>query len=329
MRAVAIVPTYQNASTLRAILDGLEDAGLSLLVVDDGSTDGTAQLLDAWLAEKPGRDRISFATNRGKGAALAAALAHPALSAFDVALTVDADGQHRIDDARAVLAAAGTNALVTGARDERAPGYPASSLAGRRLWAVGVRSVTGLGVSDPVCGLRAYPLDAIRPLRCRSGRYAWEEELLIRAAWHGIEIREVPIATIYQPRGERVSHFRIVRDWTESLRVWSSLAARCCFHPRPAPRTAQPLRARDGSWRRQQGMAVCLGGLLGLVFPMWIAAALSAFIGWRLRTVWPLAAIGAIGAALLADSIGPWFALPIVIASGWLVTAAARPLCNS
>jgi len=243
---------------------------------------------------------MSMPGNRGKGAALEAGLAAARERGFARAVTVDADGQHRALDARLVADAA-TDGLVVGAREERAPGYPARSLFGRRLWALGVRSLTGLGVADPVCGLRAYPLECLQDIRCRSGRFGWEEEWMVRAAWAGVIVRQVGIATIYKPPHERVSHWAW-HDWPRNVGIWAMLAASRIIAMRGplVPAHDQPLRGIDRSARVLAVMTFAVAACTGAASAHWgstglaIACAALVALAFRLHASRPLTVIAAV-----------------------------------
>ena len=288
MRTVALVPTYQNARTLPEVLQSLEAQGFDVIVVDDGSTDGSGAILAQWASGAADRRHVvNMPGNRGKGAALETGLAAARQRGFARAVTVDADGQHRAVDARLVADAA-SDGLVVGAREERAPGYPARSLFGRRLWALGVRSLTGLGVADPVCGLRAYPLERLQDIRCRSGRFGWEEEWMVRAAWAGVIVRQVGIATIYKQPHECVSHWAW-HDWPRNVGTWAMLAmGRIVALRGPlVPANDQPLRGIDRSTRTLDIVAFAVAACAGAASAPWggagLAIACAALIGLSLR----------------------------------------------
>ena len=290
MRGIAIVPTYRNLRTLPEVLAGLEAGGIAILVIDDGSDDGTGPWLDRWVLE--GRERWveHISKNRGKGAALELGLEWARTEGFDFALSVDSDGQHLTADAMrmaaemevAMAASNDAEVMLIGVREESVEGYPPRSMFGRRLWALGVRSLTGLGVADPVCGLRAYPLRTRATVRVTSGRYAWEEEFLVRAAWAGITLREIGIQTVYQPAGVRVSHFALT-DWIDSFCVWLRLAMLRVFGGASGYRPRGPLTMRERSWRRLIGAAVFVGCVTGATVTWFIALPLLTWIAWRLH----------------------------------------------
>lgn len=309
MRTIAIVPTYQNAGTLPRVLADLEAQGFPVLAVDDGSTDGTGALLHAWAAAAPERHVEAIGTNAGKGRALKRGLARARALGFARAVTVDADGQHLAADARRV-ADAHADGLTVGARAEQVDGYPARSLFGRRLWAMGVRALTGLGVPDPICGLRAYPLDGpAAAIRCRAGRFAWEEEWLVRAAWAGIPVRWESITTIYLPPGQRVSHWAW-HDWLRNVGAWMLLAAeRLLPWTGPwQPDALQPLAVPD---RSTQWLA-------------WTAFVVAAAIGAAGGAFGPNGLMAVVTLVVLLAvrwHVKPWFAARAALI-GWLVVAA-------
>jgi uncharacterized protein (DUF2062 family) len=102
---------------------------------------------------------------------------------------------------------------------------------GRRFGAFWYRFHTGLIIHDTQCGFRAYPLESILPLETPPGRYEFEIDVLIAAAWSGIAVKEIPVHRYYQPREQRVSHFRPFRDFLRCTRVNSRAALIRIFCP--------------------------------------------------------------------------------------------------
>jgi hypothetical protein len=334
MRLVAIVPTYRNPLTLPDVVGSLERSGIPTIVIDDGSGDGTAQWLEQWVREPVpvGAEQMRWCEclprNGGKGAALEVGLSLARKLGFDAALTVDADGQHLNPDALRIAGLRERGVMVVGARQERVEGYPPRSMFGRRLWALGVRSLTGLGVSDPICGLRVYPLAATESVSVRAGRYAWEEEFLVRAAWAGVEIREETITTVYQPAGVRVTHF-IGRDWVEGFTAWAWLALlRLTFAVRCA-RPRGPLVRRDRSWRRVFGCSIAAATLMGAALPPIVAIPLASLLAWRLHAPILGAVLLTALAALAAWAGLGWVAAAAAFPLAFIGARAARPLCSS
>jgi glycosyltransferase involved in cell wall biosynthesis len=207
-----LIPAYQASRSLKRVLDDLRahDAESALLVVDDGSSDGTGDI-----ARAAGIDVLSHDGNRGKGAALKSGFAWLAERGFVTAVTVDADGQHRAEDA-VMLAKHGApaSAIVLGVRDLVRDGAPKPNQLSNRFSNRWVSRFAGMQLSDTQCGLRRYPLQATLALGSDARGYGFECDLLVRAARRGIPIVEAPVHVIYPPKAERVSHFRVIADPT-------------------------------------------------------------------------------------------------------------------
>jgi len=207
-----LIPAYQASRSLKRVLDDLRalDPEGALLVVDDGSTDGTGDI-----ARAASIDVVTHDENRGKGVALKSGFAWLAERGFETAVTVDADGQHRAEDA-VMLAkhSASPKAIVLGIRDMKRDGAPGPSQFSNRFSNWWVSFFAGQQLSDTQCGLRRYPLHATLELGSDARGYGFECDMLVRAARRGIPIVEVPVHVIYPPKAERVSHFHVVADPT-------------------------------------------------------------------------------------------------------------------
>jgi uncharacterized protein (DUF2062 family) len=253
-RPVVVAPTYNNAATLPAVLAGLAGLDLPVVVVNDGSTDGTNAVLSAWAAADPAaRAALTHPRNRGKAAALRTAFAHVAAAGHTHAVTIDTDGQLSPADVAPLLVRARDRptALVLGTRDARAAGYPRRSRLGR--WASNrlVWLESGQVVSDSQCGLRVYPLAFATIARAVAEWFGYETEIITRAAWAGVPVLQVPVSCRYLPSGERVSHFRPVIDSVRALAMHARLISAAC-NPLPfTPPTARrsPTGAAPASGR--------------------------------------------------------------------------------
>jgi glycosyltransferase involved in cell wall biosynthesis len=220
-RPVVLVPTYNNARTLEDVLRRIDQNGVPVIVVDDGSRDETGALLQTWkdLESGPEHILVTHAINRGKAAALRSGFEEARGQGFSHAVTIDSDGQLAPEEIPKLLEASARepDAMVLGVRDENEPGYPTKSRLGRRASNLLVRLESGAQVRDSQCGMRVYPLDLIDFVRCRTERYAFETGILTRAAWAGCPFVEVPVTCRYD-ECERVTHFR---PWVDS---WRSVA---------------------------------------------------------------------------------------------------------
>jgi glycosyltransferase involved in cell wall biosynthesis len=215
-------------------VEGVLGLGLPIVVVNDGSTDGTDGVLRALSrVGPPGLLIETHARNRGKAAALRTGFSRLEREGYTHAVTLDTDGQLPVEAVPAFVGAAGREprALVLGVRRWRIEGCPRTSLIGRALSNAAVWLECGLRVTDTQCGLRVYPLELVRSVRCGSGRFGFETEIIVRAAWAGWPVVQVPAPCTYRPAGGRVTHFRKWRDSAAAAALHARLAtgavARC------------------------------------------------------------------------------------------------------
>lgn len=206
-----VIPTYNNAATLARVVEGVKRYASDILVVDDGSTDDTQRVL----AGLEGIRTISYSPNRGKGHALQLGLKEAARQGFRYAITLDADGQHFPEDIPAFAEAIERtpDALLIGARSLTADNMPGRNTFANRFSNFWFFVETGRRLTDTQSGFRLYPLHKIVGMRLFTSRYEFELEVIVRAVWRDIPVRNIPVRVYYPPEGERVSHFRPWRDF--------------------------------------------------------------------------------------------------------------------
>lgn len=212
----AIIPTYQNAKTLLQVVADVHRVVDTVIVVDDGSNDGTAALLDKATGNERPEKVLTHPKNCGKGAALKTGLTYARQQGFRYAVTVDADGQHRADDIPALLKAVEEepDALAIGSRGLQHENMPAKSTFANRFSNFWFALQTLQRLPDTQSGLRVYPLRRLHGLRWMSARYEAELTLLVFSACAGVKLLPVPVSVYYPPRDQRVTHFRPGRDFT-------------------------------------------------------------------------------------------------------------------
>lgn len=212
----AVIPTYQNAKTLLKVVADVHRVLDTVFVVDDGSNDGTAALLDKATGNERPEKVLTHPKNCGKGAALKTGLTYARQQGFRYAVTVDADGQHRADDIPALLKAVEEepDALAIGSRGLQHENMPAKSTFANRFSNFWFALQTLQRLPDTQSGLRVYPLRRLHGLRWMSARYEAELTLLVFSAWAGVKLLPVPVSVYYPPRDQRVTHFRPGRDFT-------------------------------------------------------------------------------------------------------------------
>ncbi len=208
MRSITVVPTYNNAKTLKTVLDRLWVYTHDILVVNDGSTDETLQILHHYPHPI---HLISYTKNRGKGYALVAGFREAMRMGYDYAITIDSDGQHYPEDLPLFFSKAKElqqPAIIVGRRELEHANKSRWSIFATRLANFWFAFQTWQYLPDTQSGYRLYPLHHLHGLNLITSRYEAELELLVFAAWHGVAIDTVPIRVYYPPKEERVSHFR-------------------------------------------------------------------------------------------------------------------------
>ena len=203
-RPVAIVPAYQAEATVGAVVRGILASVPRAVVVDDGSTDGTAPE-----ASRAGAEVLRRASNGGKGTALREGLARVLASDATHVAFVDADGQHDPADLPRLLEAArGGEDFVIGSRMGDPDSIPAYRYRTNEIGSLILSRMTGLEVEDAQSGYRVIAADVLRRLTLGARGYIIETEILLKAARYVRRYRAVPVRAIYGGP----SHYRPFRD---------------------------------------------------------------------------------------------------------------------
>ena len=210
-KTCVVIPTFNNGVSVRAVVEGCLRHCADVIVVNDGSTDGTGEILGSI----GGITVIDYAVNRGKGYALKLGLLKAREMGFSHAITIDSDGQHYPDDIPAFLAASNEHpeAIIVGNRRLEGVTRSSGSVFANKFSNFWFWVQTGCRLPDTQSGYRLYPLKRLPGLRLLTSRYEAELELLVPASWHGVDIMSIPIDVYYPPQEERVSHFRPGRDF--------------------------------------------------------------------------------------------------------------------
>jgi uncharacterized protein (DUF2062 family) len=208
-RIAVVVPVYNQPGRLREVVRRSLAVCPRVLVVDDGSD---VEMMPS-LADLP-VTVLRHEVNRGKAEAIRTAARHLREQRITHIITLDADGQHDPEDLPRFIEAirAHPQALIIGVRDFTAGSVPAGSRFGRAFGNFWVWVQTGTKVRDIQSGFRAYPVALLERLPCRAQRYAFEVEVVVRALWGGVEVREVGVRVYYPPAAQRCSHFHRLHD---------------------------------------------------------------------------------------------------------------------
>ncbi len=207
-----VMPTYNNGKTLRNVIEGVRQYCIDLFVVNDGSTDNTAEILKAF----PDVNVITHPVNRGKGEGLRSGLTAARKAGFHYAITIDSDGQHFPEDLPAFISEIEKtpDCILVGARNLSADNMPGKNTFANKFSNFWFKLETGIDLSDTQSGYRLYPLEKIGNMKHLTAKYEFELEILVCAAWNGVPVRNISVRVYYPPEGERVSHFRPLRDFT-------------------------------------------------------------------------------------------------------------------
>ncbi len=207
-----LIPTYNNATTLFDVVSRVLVVCGDVLVVNDGSTDATMEVL------QPLEDRIhviSYERNKGKGYALRKGFEWARANGYDYAITIDSDGQHNPGDipllVQAIKQSNNQAILVVGSRNLAADGMPAQNSFANRFSNFWFLLQTGTRLPDTQTGFRAYPLKRLPCLKLMLHRYESELQLLVLSAWKGVRLVPEEVSVRYAP--DRVSHFRPFMDF--------------------------------------------------------------------------------------------------------------------
>ena len=212
LRCVVIIPTYNNAGTVAKVISDVKAFTADVIVVNDGSTDDTRDIL----ATIDDIRVIDYPNNKGKGYALKLGLKRAYEWGYRYAITIDSDGQHYADDIPTFIDSIEQkpDSLLIGARNLTAENMPSKNTFANRFSNFWYKVETGQELSDTQSGFRLYPLEKLQNIHFITRRYEFEVEIIVRAAWRGVNVENVPIKVYYPPVEERVSHFRPLHDFT-------------------------------------------------------------------------------------------------------------------
>ncbi|MGL6096921.1 MAG: glycosyltransferase family 2 protein [Fimbriiglobus sp.] len=245
MRFLTAIPVYNEAPHVAPVLAAVRRYSPDILMVDDGSTDGTAARLDA----EPGLLRVTHPRNRGYGAAVATAFKYAIRHGFDVLVTMDCDGQHQPDRIPVLLEAIHDADIVSGSRYFREFRQDTVAPSDRRYINATITAEInerfGLTITDAFCGFKAYRVPALAMLNPTETGWGMPLQLWVQAARLGLRVKEVGVPRVYldpsrsfgpvlDDPAARLAHYRAVLAVAEADALPAvPVTAGCHYAPCP------------------------------------------------------------------------------------------------
>lgn len=278
LQCCVIVPTYNNDKTLARVINGVLEYTKNVIIVNDGSNDLTTSILKGYSQI----EQIHFKENKGKGEALKAGFKHAETLGYKYAITIDSDGQHFPKDIPVFIEtlenSEDKNLLLIGARNMNQDSVPKKSSFGNKFSNFWFWVETGIKLQDTQSGFRLYPISYFKNLKFYTSKFEFEIEVIVKAAWNGIIVKNIPIHILYD-EAERVSHFRPFKDFTRIsiLNTWLVIVTFLYIKPRDLFRKFKKKGIKQfivedvlGSHDTPQkkALSIALGVFIGLS-PLW------------------------------------------------------------
>lgn len=213
MRICAIIPGYNESKTIGEVVSRVRKVIPDVVVIDDGSTDNTAEI-----AREAGAIVLQHERNKGKGAALKTGFRYALENNYDAVITMDSDGQHDSNDIPNFIRAINKHksGIIIGSRMNDLSNMPMIRRFTNKATSIANSIIAGQKIVDSQSGFRLITCDVLRAVTLESDRYELESEILIKASKYGFQIRTVPIKTIY---GDEKSKIKPVRDTYRFIRL--------------------------------------------------------------------------------------------------------------
>lgn len=204
MRVCIIIPTYNESNAIGKIIQQIRQQGKQVVVIDDGSTDATAQI-----SQDYGATVLRNSKNQGKGFSLIRGLRYTLDNNFDAAITMDGDGQHCPEDIPHFVRRAGTSeaGIIIGNRMHNPQKMPIIRILTNKFISWFISKMIKQKIPDTQCGFRLIKRDLLTKIKFTTQRFETESEKLIQASRLGYKIESMPIKTIYQKEKSKIDPF--------------------------------------------------------------------------------------------------------------------------
>lgn len=204
MKTCVIIPTYNESNEIARIVQEIKKQNLEVVIVDDGSSDNTAQI-----AENNGAVVLRNETNQGKGVSLSRGFNYSLESGYEAVITMDGDGQHLPEDIPYFmrLAKYSDSGIVIGNRMQKTKNMPLERILTNKFMSWLISLIAKQTIPDSQCGFRLIKKDVLEKVRLSTTKYETESEILIRGSRLGFKIESVPIKAIYMGKKSSINPF--------------------------------------------------------------------------------------------------------------------------
>ena len=206
-----LLPTYNNAQTIRQVIADVQTITRDIIVVNDGSTDETL----TYLAQYPDLNVVTYPVNKGKGHALRQGFKEARRLGYRYAVTMDTDGQHYASEIPLFTEKVKEipDSLIIGSRSLQQENMPGKNTFANKFSNFWFHLQTFQNLPDTQSGFRLYPIQKMQKMRFFTQRYEAELEMIVRSAWRFIPVIPIAISVYYPPKEERITHFRPFMDF--------------------------------------------------------------------------------------------------------------------
>ncbi len=218
MNICIVIPIFNEAEHIGALVDELQKRNFNMVVVNDGSTDQSAEIL-----KNKNVSSVHHQVRSGKGMSLRDGFYYAVEHRFDGVIAMDGDGQHAVDDIAVFLEKAkiDKDCVIVGSRLHHAKNMPMVRFLTNKFMSSLISNVCKQRVEDSQCGFRYIGCGVLKTVHLKSSNYEIESEVLIKASRKGFKIYSVPVQTIYR---DEKSKIRPLRDTVRFFRyLWREL----------------------------------------------------------------------------------------------------------
>lgn len=219
MNIFIVIPVYNEEKHVKAVLKDVSKHGLPIVIVDDGSTDRTSDILLRFTNHGSQITKLTHKVNLGKGAAMKTGADYAIAHGADAVIFMDSDNQHKANDIPKFVKALNSRKydVVFGSRVS-GHGVPLVRFLGNKIASVLVALLFKILVSDVICGFRAMTKEAYGKIKWESSGYAAETEIVIKTGKYGLKYCEVPVETVYLDHVKGVTILDAIEIFFEVIR---------------------------------------------------------------------------------------------------------------